>query len=268
MTIPGLINEQRLQGARSRHQLVIGTVVGVNKANLPYTFHVQVQEAQGVYTLSDCLMVQPIIWPGQGGLILFPTAVSLDLGATAVVMTTGGRPDQSSYIIGFIPTASIPEGASEATIGDEAVGGVVTTYELMGTNWEPKADDMLPTGTIRENAAAPALVGNMPTLAAGDLRMWLAAIPSTQRGINLAERGEATESMPVFVPDPGTADVIPSWTDADGNLKAKIQLSDFSVRTTGGGNNNTNHHHFVEGEITITINRLDEGQPEVRVWYG
>ena len=60
------------QRQRAFHQLAIGTVIDINKSNLPYTADVQVQEAQSVYTLTDCLIVQPIMWPAQGGLVLFP----------------------------------------------------------------------------------------------------------------------------------------------------------------------------------------------------
>ena len=265
MTSLGLQTELAAQAYRSRHQLLIGTVVGVNKSNLPYTFHVRVQDPQANYTLTDCLMVQPIMWPAQGGMVLFPTAVNLDLGATAVVMTSGGRTEQSAYIIGFIPTANIPEGATEATIGDESVGGVVATYEKMGDNWEPQADDMLPAGTQRENAAAPTLVGIMPALAAGEVRVWLAATPSSLRGLNLAMRGEVDHSQPLFVADPGAANVAPSWTDADGNIITEIDLADFSLQTEP--NSGTNHRHDITGTIRAQINKLDEGQPEVRVWY-
>ena len=103
----------------------------------------------------------------------------------------------------------------------------------------------------------------MPTLASDDTRAWLASDPAEQYGLNLAERGSVDHSMPVFIPDPGTADVIPSWTDADGNIKAKIDLANFNVVTTRVNN----HEHDVEGEITITVNKLNEGQPEVRIWY-
>ena len=47
------------QGYRNRHQLVVGMVSRLNKANLPYTADVVVQDTQGQYTMTDCLIVSP-----------------------------------------------------------------------------------------------------------------------------------------------------------------------------------------------------------------
>ena len=304
MTTPRIIQRQEDLAARSRHQLVIGRITRLNKGNLPYTADVEVQDIQGAYTLVDCLIVQPIIWPGAGGVVQFPTDLPVLISSTVVVMTTGGRAEQSSYIIGYLPWSGTA--GTLGFVGDPLGEGVVERYDLVGGEWEPVSDDMLPPDTLRPNAGVPALVGSMPTLASDDTWVWLASEPAEQYGLNLAERGAVDHSMPVFVPDPGAAnvdangdiqttftdddgnthnahtdangnvlpsyidengDVMPSYAyvDADGNILARV------INPTNSNDPfydaNDTDGPFGDRSTYIRINRLLADHPAIRIWH-
>ena len=139
-------------------------------------------------------------------------------------MTTGGRAEQSSYIIGYLPWSGTA--GTLGFVGDPLGEGVVERYDLVGGEWEPVVGRYAAAGTLCvPNAGTPALVGSMPTLASDDTRVWLASEPAEQYGLNLAERGSGGPTrMPAFVARPGlpptwtsSATFKPRWTDADGN---------------------------------------------------